>query len=1415
MKFLTDEEKQQVQNLISARTKLLTEKSARQDEEIKTLSASIITLTHTLESRENEIESLSEKLSQADEKLSRLQEELSRANEQNQKLAALVQSDAPQILQSAKIPETPQKPNYLLSLLRQHFGLSTFKQGQEEIIDALLSGRDVFCSMPEGYGKSICYRLPALLMPGVTLAVTPDEPQDSLITPHSEILTASITPSKRREILRKVRSGTCKILYATIQQLSESDSLSALRKSEISMAVIISRWGISHSLEAWPSLLSLITKGKITAGIFADSTSPALRQELMKLADLHTPLKIVTGFERDNVDVRVIRAENKQSALNDILAQKADIPGVIYCSTPETAYKLGEMLRDFDGLNDTLLIMPMILYREIKRGDIRFTIHYDMADSLGSFSQHINILADNPKSEAIMLYSRNDLRNAERNMISFCRSESPGKFLRTYLGADESVSTAPKVEEPSISPDDVPDFDFGNANESQREAITSTNGPLLIIAGPGTGKTFTLVQRAVFLIQKKRVSPENIMLAAFTDKAANEIVTRITQELSRREISADTGAMYSGTFHAICEKILKEYAEFTGMLKNFRVLDDFDHAYAIMQNMKKFSGIPGLLDALTTKGKWDNSCELRDCINTLSEELADPEELMRDSKPSVRALGHAMKIHDEILADSNSLSWSALLVETYKLLRDNPEILADLQSKVKYIMVDEYQDTNYVQEQIALMIAGEGKNICAAGDDDQSIYRFRGAEVRNILEFPGRFGKNECRIVRLMLNYRSRPGIIDFFSAWMNDTGKFFAWENFRHEKKLEAFRDAGKSPSVMRLAGINDKNEWHEKILHLLTALKDSGKLTDYSQVAFIFRSVKTPDVKALSQFLEEHNISVYSPRSNMFFQRGEVKFAIGCMILIFPEYLKALDSGAFIYNGVEPAHIAYYKSCVDSVRKYINRPEYSALKKHIITKRNHHAKLTGYTGYTYSDMIYELFAYEPFKHALDKEITASVKDLRPARNLSRLIESVRHYEHSYNINNIHKKYMGSQFTMMMNIYMRFMLDEGKDEYESVDDVIPPGHVAFMTIHQAKGMEFPIVFADSLWSYPRDDSGSEIMRYISQKYYRRPEFEPSDRVKYFDFWRLYYVAFSRAQDLLILTCCEDKKTPSQFFEDSYNSLEDADESLRPSEMDISPLKGSGLKKTYSFTKDILTYETCPMQYKFFRELEFLPGRSANTFTGTLIHAVLEDIHKAAINHEEDRITPENISSWFSDEYEHLSKTEQAYLSQAARENALSQIMSYVNYRGNDWSLIRRAEYDVNIARDDYILEGKIDLLSIVDGETEITDFKSGPKPNINISRDRERIENSRRQVFAYAYMAGQTTGLNVARMRLYYTGETSSSPEIIYPYDSDEAEKIMKGFDETVSRIIRKEFDIKARDSEICRECVFRFYCGTAILPS
>ena len=1380
---MTDDEKKQVQNLLNSRTKLQSEKIALQEQQIASLNTE-------LEGTKQELEASRIELAEREQEISGLRTQLEEAQDQARKLTALIQARKPEPEAPAPEPK-PAKPSYLVSLLRQHFGLNSFRPGQEEVIDALLSGRDVFCSMPPHWGKSLCYKLSALLMPGITLVISrtlPDKPET-----HSGILSPSITPTKKRELLRRIKNGSCKILYATLPELQALDVKAALSGAEISMMAVI---GMSN-LKECREYIDSITKNHVTTGIFTEAAGHSQRQEIMK--SLRSPFRMITGFTRPDVSLRIIRTEHKTQALRDILDQKEGLNGVIFCSSPEGVYKLREALHGIDD-NDNVVIMPGLLHKEITRKDIKFIVHYELPENASEFAGEISIAGEN--SECVIIASREDIRNADKALTRIINDTKPKSALAAYLGEEENI--APVQEKPEEIKADFSDYDFGNANEAQKEAITTTSGPLMIIAGPGTGKTFTLVHRAVFLIQKKHIKPESIMMAAFTDKAARELTARITEELASRDIYTDVNAMYLGTFHAICQRILNEYADYTRFSRHFKILDEFQHAYIIMKNIKDFYAIPGLNNVLIQSGKWKQSIEIAEYVNALSEELIDPEELLRDTNPDIQAIGQAMKTHDDILAANNSISYSALLTEAYRLLRRNPGILADLQAKIKHIMIDEYQDTNFVQEQLIFLLAGESHNICVVGDDDQSLYRFRGATVRNIIEFPEKFAKNECRIVRLMLNYRSRPDIINFFSEWMNSTGKYFDWGNFRHAKKLEAYRQGINTPSVIRLAGLHDKDEWHEKILSFIKNLN----VADYNQIVFLFRSVKNREAQELAQYLEKHEISVYSPRANMFFERSEIHFAIGCLISMFPSYLDALNSDGFKFQGEIPKHIKYYRYCLDYVKRFIERPAYSSLKKWLIQKRQYHGKLQSYTGYTYSDLLYQLFQFAPFSNSLNADISGTVKEIRPARNLARLVRILRDYEYNYNINNLHGKYIPGQFSMMMNIYMRFLIDEGLDEHESD---IPSGHVGFMTIHQSKGMEFPIVFVDSLYSspMPAKTMGGQLAHDIEREYSRKSEFEPEDKIKYFDFWRLFYVAFSRAKDLLILTCRENSNTPSEYLEPAYNMLGDAEESFTPSAIEISAPKDSAPKDIYSFTSHILLYETCPLQYKFYRELEFTPHISNSRFLGTLVHSVIEDIHRAVLNHEEDKINEEQITEWLNTDYDHLSRTGQVYLNEASRETALAQVMRYVRRNGPDWSAITRAEADMNISRENYILEGKIDLITVRDGQIEIIDFKSGPKPNINISTDRDRLDIYRRQLNVYAYLTSHTLGLEADRLKLYYTGEESGNPEIIYSYDKKEADDIMQGFDETVSRIIAGDFNHKAKDLETCKECGFRYFCG------
>ena len=240
-------------------------------------------------------------------------------------------------------------------------------------------------------------------------------------------------------------------------------------------------------------------------------------------------------------------------------------------------------------------------------------------------------------------------------------------------------------------------FDFGNANKGQRDAITTSDGPVLITAGPGTGKTYTLIQRAIFLIQECGVKPESIFIATFTEKAAKELITRITNELSARDISANINEMYIGTFHSLCLRILKENLEYTRLRKNYRLLDGFDQQYMIFQNLYRFNKLDDYDLVVSNVGWWSQAENICKFVNNLSEELVSPDELMEDEDSSIAAMGRILKEYRSILEEENMMDFSSIQIEAYNLLKDYPDVLNEMQNKLTYIMVDEYQDTNFIQ----------------------------------------------------------------------------------------------------------------------------------------------------------------------------------------------------------------------------------------------------------------------------------------------------------------------------------------------------------------------------------------------------------------------------------------------------------------------------------------------------------------------------------------------------------------------------------------------------------------------------------------------------------------------------------------------------------------------------------------------
>ncbi|WP_182142114.1 ATP-dependent DNA helicase [Schaalia sp. JY-X169] len=958
-------------------------------------------------------------------------------------------------------------------------------------------------------------------------------------------------------------------------------------------------------------------------------------------------------------------------------------------------------------------------------------------------------------------------------------------------------------------------FDFAGANTSQREAISTTEGGLLIIAGPGTGKTFTLVNRVVYLLEQLAVEASQIFVATFTDKAAKELVTRISNELDRRGIRANVNEMYVGTFHSLALRIIKENLEFTRLKTGFRVLDSFDQSYTVFQNYHHFEAIENIEMILPGKSKWRNSSTITKWVNALSEELITASELSDDLDVETKVLGEIYEVYLRVIDEQNLLDFAGIQVEALRILRENDAVRKRYTDQLRYIMIDEYQDTNYIQEQLVFLLGEKHKNICVVGDDDQGLYRFRGATIRNILEFSDRFEGSECKTLQLTENYRSTPGIVDFYNNWMETTSgsKFkFEWDEYRYRKTIVAAGEPGPNcPTVVKVAGKEDADEWHKEILASIRAIESSESFTDLNQIAFLFRSVKHPSVTKLAEFLESNGINVYSPRSGQFFDRYEVKLAFGCLMLTLPNYVIALENDEF--HWLPDDYHRFILSCVVTANEYLVESNNFDLLKWIQRTGRSHAGITEPTDYAFSGILYHLFSFEPFLTMLSTSMDSGVVDIRPSRNLALLTQLVAKFEYLHHVTLLSpklfqgKRQIDSQTERLFNLYLRLLYQGGIAEYEDDSEYAPSGCVSFLTVHQSKGMEFPIVFVGSLNAVPRKQEDA-LLTMVLERHQKRAEFEPRDQVKFFDFWRLYYTAFSRAQNLLVLTANEEKSTPSQYFRDVYTPLPTwRDGGFNLSLFDFETVKDVNLKQAFSFTGDITVYETCSLQYKFFKDLEFAPVRVNAMLFGRLVHQTIEDIHRAALRGETSLITPDNIDAWFKMNYENLSKAERIYLAEPQQQAALEQVQRYVLRQRGDWSRIKEAEVDVSLVKADYILDGTIDLIRADDGSVEIIDFKATKKPDM--VSDHEMIERYRRQLHVYAHLVEERTGERVSKMHLYYTGEESGNPMISWPYSKTAIEATVTVFDEVVHKILNKNYQQRAESLKTCKECDFNAYCA------
>ncbi len=951
------------------------------------------------------------------------------------------------------------------------------------------------------------------------------------------------------------------------------------------------------------------------------------------------------------------------------------------------------------------------------------------------------------------------------------------------------------------------------ANPQQLEAILATDGPVLIIAGPGSGKTFTLVERIVYLITHRSVAPESLFVVTFTDKAARELTTRISNRLGELGIKFNLNEMYLGTFHSICLRILDEFREFTRLKRSFTLFDQFDQQYFLYQRINEFRPLAGsqLVMGDEQSGRWAQSEQLMKVLNKVSEEALAVADLERAADAEVRALAACFRKYQELLHEHNCLDFSGIQYEALQLLEKRPEVLTQLRDKFSYLMVDEYQDTNTIQERILLLLGGERRNLCVVGDDDQGLYRFRGATIRNILEFPALFPEGLCKRITLTVNYRSHPDIIRFYNEWMQEQPWNDGERSFRFAKTIvprdEVFPTVTTAVRLAATDAPDDSTNWHAEVLSFLHGLRNSGRLADWNQVAFLFRSVKNDRVVALARVLEAQGVPVYSPRSNMFFEREEIRLMIGALIFLFPQFPKARQwsDGAHLDIWAYYDHLCF-KPFTDELRK----PENKRLLDWVRPMAKRHAVLAQNTDYAFSGLFYQLLQFPLFSRFLSEEALHGVDKGRAARNLATFSKLLTKFEYLHYVSVLNPEWLEKNLRDLFNHFLRFLSDGGIGEYEDDAEYAPKGCVSFLTVHQSKGLEFPVVVCGSLEAVPRKQHTALDELLEDGGYLSKPRFEPLEHIKHFDFRRLFYTAFSRAQNLLVLAAQErngrgQRSSPSKYFERLFYEVP----SWRTVPLEVltfEAMKEINLKREYSFTSHITVFENCAEQYRFFKELEFAPIRESPMLFGTLVHQTIEDIHKSVLRGEEHTITQDAIRTWFSTNYAMLSKKERVYLAPSSQQAALLHVLRYYERENGNWGRIKEAEVEISLVKDQYILKGSVDLIRGEHDTVEIIDFKSEKKPDME--KDRERLRQYQHQLEVYAHLVEGRTGQKVSRMHLYYTGEDGGNPYVSFTKDDRAIGKTIAQFDDIVSRIERQDYRMTARPAKLCQNCDMRAYC-------
>ncbi len=988
-------------------------------------------------------------------------------------------------------------------------------------------------------------------------------------------------------------------------------------------------------------------------------------------------------------------------------------------------------------------------------------------------------------------------------------------------------------------------------NSAQRSAVEHGDGPLLIVAGAGTGKTTVLTRRYVRLLfgtteatsqnnpstaVQPSLTTENLLALTFTEKAAQEMEDRVLELLPNGAYD-----FWISTFHEFCQRILEKYALEIGLPTQFRILNETDawlllkrrihelplNHYRPLGNPVKF--LSHLLKHFS-RAKDEGITPERYLEFSKNAALDGDAEFVTGERARLKEIADCYFAYQQILREESAFDFADLITETLRLLNERPHVLKELQKRFAHVLVDEFQDTNWAQYELIKLITGNAGNLTVVGDDDQAIYKFRGASLANILQFRDDF--QNCATVTLTENYRSRQKILDRsyeiitknnpnrLEVRLADTGLV---------KKLKSHRGEGGSVDVAWYKSLQDETEG---VAAKILSLKEANPTLAWNEIAILSRS--NDGATPFTDALERHGIPF-----RFFALRGLYAKPVVVDITAIFSLLDGTRESSAVWRVMASSAYTFSAKEIAQFLQYARRKRYASLwgsleSARMIPDLGREGQKRAETLVAHVQNLSEAARRETplrmLQLTLDKTgYLSTVMDLPESEkiesigNLNGFAERIRRYEQSTHAPTL-KGFMEE---------FRLEIDSGEEGSISIDPNEGPNLVKVLTVHASKGLEFDHVFIISLVDqrFPTRERHHAIPLpdgLINERLPERDTHLEEER-------RLLYVAMTRAKDSVTLTGAEQysglrKKKPSIFLQElgfNPSHLQARASSallslLPPEQVPTAELTAEQeiypLKRRFSFTQ-LAAFRSCPLQYKFAHVYKIPILGSYQKSFGQCIHLTLQEILQLHI--ERGKATQENLFSPSSElkvkvglrvpleealeiyekrwaENDDWYENHQRYKEYHAKgTEAVKAMIGVWQTSVPDIAYLERP-FDWRVG--DHSLKGKVDRIDHLPGEKfGIIDYKTGA------AKHADSIETKDKEQLWIYQISMEEMGLPVSSLKYVYvlTGEETA----VNLLQGERREKFCEDTLRRMKEILLSKFT-PSPSPFICKYCDFRHIC-------